>query len=188
MTIINPDQPRVGGSSPIVPSTEGGKDQHKPCLIALCAVLLQETADARTKSTAQDEKELASQGARMQNLNARERAMQNFNLVFETDYTTVQKITHNTPSLIHKYDYTSYIHHAHKRHQLTGAECAQELKRRGAQKEQIANSFGELQNAAQAPETRLNVDVNAVEQAEEQGINLLIKLQQLTVNALMTRS
>lgn len=171
-------------SSPIVPTSSPNKGGVKPNIIALCAVLLQESVNAHAKNLAEDEKDMATKGAELKNLDNRMRDMGHWKLILTTVVTWTTEVTHNTPDMFQKWGYTVHNKHSTLKNQATAMNCKQEIKQRSAERDQISNSFGQVQTACQAPETGMNTETNSIQQSEEQGLNLLIKLQQLTFAAL----
>ena len=183
--INNQASPPVVSNSQGVAQAGGKTKGSKTSMLIICALLLQETVNTCVKSTSTDSKGLDSESVLMKNLDARERNLGHWKLVVATKHHH-EWHTYTSPSLIHHWGWFTHTKNTVS-NVAAAANSIQKGKQVSAEKQQIAGSFGEAQTACQAPETKLGTDVNNIQQAEQQGLGILIKFQQLTLAALQKR-
>jgi|GEM_PF-6938786 len=179
-----------GAAAPVQSATDQGpKFSKNDNILIICAILLQETVNTSVQTTSVDAKAVSQQSAEMEYLDAKERALNTLNLVFEHDWWHTW-VTHKYhPGVDGAGGYWGTTQHKSFRqdNKATAVECQVELKQQNAEKEAIAGAFGEAQTAAQNPLTQLNSDSNSIQQEQQQGLGILILFQQLMFAALQKR-
>ncbi len=158
-------------------------------ILIICAILLQETVNTSIQTTSVDAKAVSQQSAEMEYLDAKERALNTLNLVFEHDWWHTWVTRKGHPGVDGAGGYWSTTKHKsyHQDYKATAARCQVELKQQNAEKEAIAGAFGQAQITAQNPLTQLNSDSNSIQQEQQQGLGILILFQQLMFAALQKR-